>query len=404
MKISRRSFVKNLCGSLASASLFTGFPIITRGQSPVRIALFAPLSGPQAIRGKTTHNGAKLAIEEINAEGGVLGSNLELIGLDLGASSIRQLTDGLHFVRRENVLAVIGPWLTRGNNLAQAAERVELPVFLPNPYTEELFSSPSNYLFRIPPGAHTLATKTVEYLADSAEQAGVSIKNVSIFRWQLPYIKESAAIIQRTARTKGWDVVFEFDYPLQTRPDSIDFKDPVLEAKAKETDLVIYMGGVYEAPSFVRTINQYALNAKAIVGNFSVAFSNPNEVQKHGGLFTDIMDMNVWWDPKHPDIKQLQEKFHRQFNELLSNEALHAYTVIYALKDALRSTGVQQPRELAAMLRQLEIPKRFLAQQNQIKFDRYGRNEDATPLLLQVTNPVKVKYPRPFSEGAPKFN
>jgi ABC-type branched-subunit amino acid transport system substrate-binding protein len=288
--------------------------------------------------------------------------------------------------------------------MARAAGTAQVPIFLPYPYTEDLFSKQkSQFLFRITPGADTLVRQMITYLAEITQEVDVSIKNVSIFRPQIGVVNRAAAVMKQAIMQQGWDIAVDFTYPIRpSRPK--DFMDPASQARSQNSDLVIYMGGYFEAAAFVKAIHNSGVKPKAIVGNFSVAFSNPTLVNRAGDLYLDVMDVNFWWDPKHRSIETLQGKFIRQFPEPLSNNALHAYTVIYLLRDALRRTGTHNPRKLAVELRQLQFSQHLLAQRGPIKFDDHGRNVNAEPVLLQVMNPkVKIIYPKPFSQTAAKI-
>ena len=77
-KISRRSVIK--VAAAAGALQMTGpFIISARGEEPVKIGLDNPLTGTYAAVGKNELNGCELAIEQINAKGGILGRQAELL-------------------------------------------------------------------------------------------------------------------------------------------------------------------------------------------------------------------------------------------------------------------------------------------------------------------------------------
>src|SRR6266566_2543881 len=59
--------------------LLAGFPLPTLAAESIKIGMVVPLTGPIADAGRYGTQGAKLAVEGINAQGGVLGRPLELI-------------------------------------------------------------------------------------------------------------------------------------------------------------------------------------------------------------------------------------------------------------------------------------------------------------------------------------
>src|SRR5713101_3771031 len=76
MKISRvitLAFLAAFAGVLATGGLQA------QTKEPIKVGMIQPLSGPIAAAGSYITNGAKIAVERINAKGGVLGRPLELI-------------------------------------------------------------------------------------------------------------------------------------------------------------------------------------------------------------------------------------------------------------------------------------------------------------------------------------
>lgn len=121
---------------------------------PLRIGFYAPLSGASTDIGASARNGARLAVEEINAAGGVLGRPLELVerddegNPDKGVAAVTDLVDQAH------VVAVIGP----GNSgVAEKSGKVAnerrvpqiIPVATGNRINELFTDYPDNYLFRL---------------------------------------------------------------------------------------------------------------------------------------------------------------------------------------------------------------------------------------------------------------
>ncbi|MBI2017038.1 MAG: ABC transporter substrate-binding protein, partial [Candidatus Rokubacteria bacterium] len=75
--MNRRSFLTT--GSAAAAAL--AFPAVLRAQSrdPIRIGFPLPLTGPFAAIANDMQQGAQLAVDELNAKGGILGRKVELL-------------------------------------------------------------------------------------------------------------------------------------------------------------------------------------------------------------------------------------------------------------------------------------------------------------------------------------
>jgi ABC-type branched-chain amino acid transport systems, periplasmic component len=81
--VSRRTVLK---GAAAAAALQLASPFIikARGETPLRIGMVDPLTGAYAAVAQNEVMGARLAVQQVNANGGILGRPIELLVEDSG--------------------------------------------------------------------------------------------------------------------------------------------------------------------------------------------------------------------------------------------------------------------------------------------------------------------------------
>src|SRR5262245_2724345 len=78
-KINRRGFIK--AGVAFGAAATVGpFAIRARGETPIKIGVLLPKSGPYAVQGENGHNGAEIAVQDFGGQ--VLNRPVELVWLD----------------------------------------------------------------------------------------------------------------------------------------------------------------------------------------------------------------------------------------------------------------------------------------------------------------------------------
>jgi branched-chain amino acid transport system substrate-binding protein len=95
--------------SLLSVALATAGPALAQSKEPVKIGLSAAVSGGSAASGEAIKRGLQIAIDEINAKGGVLGGRkLELVVRDDEGNPQKGVTIARELVEREKVVAVFG--------------------------------------------------------------------------------------------------------------------------------------------------------------------------------------------------------------------------------------------------------------------------------------------------------
>src|SRR5438876_11668775 len=116
MSITRRQV---LAGSAVSvAALASGFPAPAIAQSePIKIGYLPALTGPSSSTGIGINRGTQLAVQEINAAGGINGRQIELITRDTQSDPTKAVNGAAELSHGQNVGVVFGP-VNSGQSLA----------------------------------------------------------------------------------------------------------------------------------------------------------------------------------------------------------------------------------------------------------------------------------------------
>ncbi len=116
---------------------------------PIKLGEYASLTGKEAGFGQTSHQGVVLAIEEINAAGGVLGRKLELTTEDNQTKPGESATVVKKLISRDKVVALIGE-VSSGRSLEAApiAQQAKIPMVAPAA-TNPKVTQTGNYIFRV---------------------------------------------------------------------------------------------------------------------------------------------------------------------------------------------------------------------------------------------------------------
>ncbi len=135
---------------LASLALvLPAAPVAAGEPAPIKVGLFASLTGKEAAFGQATRKGVELAVEELNAAGGVLGRRLELVIEDNQSKAGESATIAKKLIARDKVVALIGEVASsRSLEAAPIAQQSRVPMISPsstNPKVTEI----GNYVFRV---------------------------------------------------------------------------------------------------------------------------------------------------------------------------------------------------------------------------------------------------------------
>jgi ABC-type branched-subunit amino acid transport system substrate-binding protein len=132
LQIRRRSFLKGI-GAATAVSGTLGLPSILKASDTIKVGLLAPLSGALAFVGQTNRNCLTLAVQEVNAAGGILGRRVEIVVEDGQMSTKVTVDKARKLIASDNVLAITGMVLpSEREAVLQAAATAQRLVIHPN--------------------------------------------------------------------------------------------------------------------------------------------------------------------------------------------------------------------------------------------------------------------------------
>jgi branched-chain amino acid transport system substrate-binding protein len=214
----------------------------TKGDVIVYVA--APLSGFQANAGQTVLGGARLAADQINRSGGLLGYRVMVIGLDdesdsdLAVDIANQVQDALN--QGDNVLGVIGH-LNSGQTLAAMEVYKDLSLVVITPTASEVSLTEKGYrnFFRVNANDTTQARVDADFLVNT-----LGARRVAVLYNDDPYGQGLGQLIAADLQSLGADVVLS----LQVGVEQFTFEEEIPQIAAAQPDAVFYGGYEVEAP------------------------------------------------------------------------------------------------------------------------------------------------------------
>lgn len=220
--------------SIAAGLLLSGCGDSGGGESEIKIGEFASLTGREATFGTSSHEGTFMAIEEINAAGGVLGKKLKLLTEDNQSKAGDSATVVNKLISRDGVVAMLGEVASsRSLEAAPICQANKIPMISPSS-TNPKVTETGDYIFRvcfIDPFQGTVmanfATKTLK------------AKRVAVFTdVKSDYSKGLAKFFKERFLANGGEIVAELDYNGGDK----DFKGQLTAIKAANPDGVFVPG------------------------------------------------------------------------------------------------------------------------------------------------------------------
>ena len=395
----RREFLKTAAGAGVGAGAL-GFPRVLRAQAPeVLVGETHPLTGGLAREGNLGKQGIELAVNEINAAGGIKsmgGARIKLMVLDneskppVAISTMERFKDA-------GAVAVLGPY---ASGLAfvttQEAEKYRIPHVLDVAVADGITERGFKYTFRLGPNAGMGARTTVEYLGGLTREMRLGLKRVVLIHEDGLFGKSTADTLEKLLPGIGMQVIERI--PHSAAAPSLN--NEVLKIKAAKADIVI-PSTYYPAHSLIiRTMAEQRVDVGAILSVYGGAGSQYRFIKDVGKLADYMLDGNHWYNPKHPRIKGIIAAFEQAYHQPFAYEWMLAYQSAWVLKDALERAGAADRDKVREALTRTRLTDQIVPYP--ITFDEKGQNPGARTLLMQVQNGrIAVVYPPEFAEAKP---
>ncbi|ATP42258.1 ethanolamine utilization protein EutJ [Solibacillus sp. R5-41] len=351
----------------------------------IKIGANLELSGGVASYGSSIGDGAKLAIEEINAAGGIDGKKLELITVDNKSENSEATTAAIRLAEKEKVVAMLAP-ATSGNSVAtvEIANKYKVPMVTgsgtsPNVTVNEN-GTVNEYAFRtcfIDPFQGTVA-------ANFATK-DLGAKNVAIFADNASdYAKGLAASFKETVVANGGTVVAEEAYVAK----DVDFKSTLTNIKGKNPDFIFIPGYYEEVGLIVKQARDLGIDVPLMGAD---GWDSPTLVDLAGAEALNNTYITNHYSSEDPDanIQKFVEAFKGEYNE--APNAFHAlgYDSIYFIVDAIKRVDGDITSE--AIQKQLAATKDLSLITGTFTVDEFH-------------NPVKSATVLEFVNGKQQFN
>jgi branched-chain amino acid transport system substrate-binding protein len=254
----------------------------------IRIGEFASLTGKEAAFGQASHKGTMLAIEELNAAGGLLGKQIEFIYEDNRSTPGESATIAKKLITRDKVVALLGE-VASGRSLEAApiAQASQIPMISPSS-TNPKVTETGDYIFRVcftdPFQGRLLAEfarrtlKAQKIAVFSDVSAPYSVGLAQFFRE--PFVAGGGQIVAEQKYTGGdKDFKAQLTAIKSTQPDAImvpgyytDVGLIVAQARQLGITVPLFGGDGWEAPELIQIAG-----AKALEGTYySTHFSAEN--------------------------------------------------------------------------------------------------------------------------------
>jgi branched-chain amino acid transport system substrate-binding protein len=394
-RISRRAVVK-----AAAASTVLGAPGLLLAQArPIKVGLIHPVSGALAYSGGQGRMGCQMAIDEINAAGGIKALGGTRLEATLGDSQSRPEV-GVAEVERlhqENVAAYVGCFSSAiALPATQAAAKYNTPFMIDVGVSDAIVSRGLKNVFRLAPGNGKCVDDAFAGLAEVNKAAGGVAKSVVLVHEDSEFGTSTARLLQGKISGVGLEVKEVLKHATPTR----DFSNLVLRVKSLRPDLVIISNYQNEYVLLARTMHQQRVD---VAGMFSVLGGGFNYrlVKEQPDVAQYMMDFNHWYNPLSPKAQAMRKAVEAK-GGLFTFEVYCGYNAVKCYADAVERAKSADKEKVIAALETSTWSDHFMPY-GPTKFVN-GQNQGGRAVLLQATKTdIDVVWPNEFAGAKPVF-
>jgi branched-chain amino acid transport system substrate-binding protein len=395
--VNRRRFLQST--ALGAVASLVAAPSVLRAQGgTVKLGVLHPVSGALSYSGQQGRLGAVMAIDEINAAGGIKALGRIETVLGDAQSTPEGGNAEVEKMNAAGVAAIVGGYASSiCLSASQAAARYDLPYLVDVGVADNIVTRGLKNTFRFGPGFGVIAKTALDNLVAINEQAGKPARSVMIVHEDSLFGSGLAKLLNAQLPERGFQVLETIPHPTPTR----DFNNVVLKIKAQNPDVVIPANYYNEYVLLARTMQQQRVRPKAIYSVLGGAASSYKFVKEFPEAAQYIMDCNHWFDPRNQKALALKKKVEDK-GEFYTYEVYMNYSCVLLLADALERAGSADRAKLTASLESSTFAGHVMPY-GPTKFVN-GQNQGAAPVNTQVLEKdIQVILPASFATAKPVF-
>lgn len=302
----------------------------------ILVGHFASMTGQTATFGQSADKGILLAVDEINAAGGVLGKKIKIITED-DQSKAEDATKAVQkLINRDKVVALLGEVAsTRSKAGGPIAQQNKIPMISPASTNEDV-TKIGDYIFRIcfidPFQGEAIAQFSMKSL--SAKRAAILLDTKQDYSIGL------ADAFRKTFKANGGEIVSEQSYSSGDK----DFRAALTSIRSSNPDVIFVPGYYSELSLIVRQARELGLNVPLLGGDGwdSEELTKGAEAEFNNTYFSNHFSAE---DPD-PAVQSFITKYKAKYNSNPDAMSALGYDAALILADAMKRAGTTEGAKL----------------------------------------------------------
>lgn len=361
-------------------------------QNTVRVGIVLPLTGSQAAFGEALKSGYFIALDEINAKGGVLGKKLELDFYDDQSKPDQAVQGVSKLVDQDHALLLIGSFSSESTKaLIPAVILRQVPLIIPAANADNVMESKSPWVFRICAGAADYARTTLAFL-----KANGAPRTIAIVYENTNFGQAGMNAMSTAASAAGMKVVAVESYEAK----SPDYRAVLQRVKQANPDVIYFCSYLLDATTLMRQSQEIDLNPRyytsAGTGFATVEFPTA----KGAGRNAEYTFSVTQWLPTVPwaGSREFDAEYFKRYNIHPTHHPMFAYEALEVAARAISDAKSLDSGRVRDAIRNLNLR---MTPFGPIKFDAIGQNQHTVMVTQVQSGQYRIVYPPDAADAKP---
>ena len=342
------------------AQLFPPAIISARGEEPVKLGVDNPLTGTYAITGRNELHGMELAVDEINAKGGILGRQAKLIVEDstsgdagVAVQKARKLID------RDKVDFLIGN-VNSGLTIAMSAVAYEKGVFMMDPggHADDITGKHCHWnVFQVDPSTTLLVNAIAPSLVKRYGKKFYFLVPDYAFGHGL-LEAYNANLKKLGAENVGTDLI-----PLGTT----EYSSYLIKAQAARPDVVVILQNGEDQTNVLKQAVQFGLDKRFHIAGANIELETLEALPESSRIGDWVIEW-YWNQPGVPHVKEFTDAIMKKTGRVPTARTWFGHTAVHACALAANTAKSLDARKMAKALNGFTLPPEVALQPHPVTF------------------------------------
>jgi branched-chain amino acid transport system substrate-binding protein len=358
---------------------------MAQAEETVKVGIVLPLTGAQAKFGEIEKDSIDMALEKINAEGGINGKKLVLVieddtgRPDVGRSVVEKL------ITKDQVVMIGGGYSSSVTYaVAGVCQQNQMPFLINTGSADKITESGWDYVFRLNPPASKYAVSVDDLLAKV-----IKPKTVGILYENSLFGTSSAKSFEESCNKAGYKVVLKEGY----EHGGIDFKPVLVKVKELNPDILYMVSYVMDASLLMKQAKELKLTPKMFIGG-GAGFTLPEFAQNAGVAANYVTSATLWYESlPFPGAMDYFKEFKAKYNKDTEYHGAEAYAAAQVMADVLKRAKSFKNTDIKKALSETDMMTVF----GPVKFTTWGKmknqNQASSYVVQWINGKLEMVWP-----------